>query len=97
MSVCKHIGKDGLCVLHSEIFYKEPCHDGPCKEYESLTNADRIRSMSDNELASWIADIAMCNNCRAKNMDTAKPCKGLYGGCKGNWLDWLKQDAERSD
>lgn len=58
-----------------------------------ITNADRIRTMSDKELAQWIADIAMCNNCRAKNTHTAKPCKGLYDGCKGNWLDWLEQEV----
>lgn len=35
MSVCKHIGKDGICVLHSEPFYKEPCSEGPCKDYKT--------------------------------------------------------------
>lgn len=62
-----------------------------------ITNADRIRAMSDDELAQWIADIAICNNCRAKNMDTAKPCKGLYDGCKGNWLYWLKQEVSDAE
>lgn len=69
-----------------------------CEQYHSKykpTNADKIRKMSDEKLAAWIADIAMCNNCRAKNMDIKKPCKGLYDGCKGNWLDWLKQEVEK--
>ena len=68
-----------------------------CQDFRPMTNADRIRAMSDDELSSWIADIAMCNNCRAKNTDTANPCKGLYVGCKGNWLDWMKQEVERSE
>ncbi len=28
---------DGLCSLHSEQFYKEPCHDGPCMDMVPLT------------------------------------------------------------
>lgn len=61
------------------------------------TNADRVREMSDDELAAWIADIAMCDNCRAKNTDISKPCIGLYDGCKGNWFDWLKQEVQESE
>lgn len=58
------------------------------------TNADRIRSMSDEELAIWMAHKAICTRCPAKNIETANPCKGLYSGCKGNWLDWLRQESE---
>lgn len=87
MSVCKHIGKDGLCLLHSEMFYKEPCHEGPCSEYEPLTNAVRIRAMTDEELADYLYSISFA--CPPVN------CEG--DGCELCWLDWLKQDAERSE
>lgn len=63
---------------------------------ESITKADRIRAMTDEELAdmfeSWIQDCG-CNNV---------PCKGpceenikKYGdkSCLECWLDWLKQEA----
>ena len=56
------------------------------------TNADRIRAMSDEELAIWMSHISVCTWCPAKNIKTANPCKGLYSGCKGNWLDWLRQE-----
>ena len=59
-----------------------------------ITNADKIRAMSDEELAIWTAHISKCTWCPAKKIKTASPCKGLYSGCKGNWLDWLKQEAE---
>lgn len=68
-----------------------------CTEYYPLTNADRIRAMTDEELAIFISDMSRCDGCKAKSLETAHPCKGLYVGCKGNWLDWLKQDAERSE
>lgn len=58
-----------------------------------MTNADKIRSMSNDELAIWMAQRSICTGCPAKNIKTASPCKGLYSGCKGNWLDWLKQDV----
>lgn len=46
------------------------------------TNADRIRAMSDEELAEWLIRI--------------KPfvVNILYQYTKDKWLDWLKQEAE---
>ena len=29
-----------------------------CKHYQAATNADRIRSKSDEELAAWLCDVA---------------------------------------
>lgn len=51
------------------------------------TNADRIRSMSDEELASFID--SETNNC-APHGD----CKKVYDDCKACWLYWLQQPAE---
>lgn len=43
-----------------------------------MTNADRIRAMTDEELAEWIS----CN------------CVGDgYGNEAEDWLDWLKQEV----
>lgn len=89
MSVCKHISKDGLCLLHSEPLYKEPCHEGPCTDYEPLTNGDRIRAMMDEELAGMMIDSIF-----ARCPDGYKGC-GLITTlkCKKCWLKWLKQEA----
>jgi hypothetical protein len=59
-----------------------------------MTNADKIRAMTDEELAIWISHISACTWCPAKNIKTSSPCKGLYFGCKGNWFNWLKQETK---
>ena len=58
-----------------------PKSDGAPKCFEPMTNADKIRQMSDEELAKWIAGYVL----------------GLKGGMfetsVNSWLDWLKQEA----
>ena len=49
----------------------------PITEYK-MTNADRIRVMTDEELAEWMAE---CNAYK-ENADASQ------------WLPWLKQPAE---
>lgn len=92
MNVCKHIRGDGICVLHSEPFYKEPCSEGPCNDYEPLTNADRIRTMTDKELAEYHAE-----KCGCPHDPVVFGCRMATIGCIGCWLDWLKQKVERSE
>ena len=56
-------------------------------EYRTATNADRIRSMTDEELAElfWIrADCELCPNKEPHCSDD----------CKKHWLDWLKEEAK---
>lgn len=81
--ICKHAGTPS---------YKSPCSE--CKgfskyEYEkSKTNSDRIRSMSDYELAKFIDDKCVC--------PPASECPKVCGGdCVDCWLEWLQQPAER--
>ena len=58
----------------------DPDLERDCKYYRAMTNADRIRSMTDEELA----DFMICAAQRG-----GKPTKsGLI-----RWLDWLKQEA----
>ena len=49
-------------------------------EKTPFTNADRIRSMSDEELADWVW-----------GAETAGRAYGPRG--KKAWLDWLRQEA----
>ena len=68
-------------------------HVKSCVQYtegKPKTNADRIRSMSDEELASlfgvWVAD---CDN-------NDVPCKeycSYYKSCGDAWLAWLKDEV----
>lgn len=65
-------------------------------ERKPLTNADRIRAMTDEELAEWIAKHMYCAECMFFNDDNGT-CnyKQRYGkGCNGAMLDWLRQEAE---
>lgn len=52
------------------------------------TNADKIRQMSDIQLAKWVC--AVHGSC-VKFCPMAKDCDGI--DCDGAWLDWLKQEV----
>lgn len=85
MSICKYINNDGLCLLHSDPLYKEPCHEGPCHDYTAMTNVDRIRAMTDRELA-----VLLQNSCCRPDLTD---CPEKIDDCEECWLDWLKQEA----
>lgn len=57
-----------------------------------ITNADRLRSMTDEELAEWIMslidDVADYYNCEKHTPDL--PIE------KHTWLDWLRQEADNA-
>lgn len=51
-----------------------------------MTNSDRIRSMTDEELANLLAHkVDACHNCSNDSVDTCVDC----------WLEWLKKEDER--
>lgn len=52
------------------------------------TNADRIRSMTDEELAMWINDVTT-NALSVLALGSNKQTKTIF-----YWLDWLKQEAK---
>ena len=58
-----------------------------CAYFREMTNADKIRSMSDEELAEAIISIPMC-----VGTDDDKDCE--KDGCKDCFLNWLQQPAE---
>ena len=85
-----------MCGMQKGIAPLESC-DG-CESYHSIrkrTNADRIRAMTDEELAEFITGAAydfverpgMCDVC-----DTA-----TVQHCENCWLDWLKQEATNNE
>lgn len=51
-----------------------------------MTNADRIRSMTDEELADWLS--IYC--CRNKTYDAH--CE-TFGSCEACWLAWLNEEV----
>ena len=57
---------------------------------EPLTNAQKIRSMSDEELAELLDH----------ETDSCAPtgdCEKMSRDCKACWLEWLQQPAEEAD
>ena len=67
-----------------------PVCGAPSTIGKSQTNADRIRSMTDEELALNLVKIADCGECIVKR----KRCEVSDGTCALSWLDWLKQESE---
>ena len=92
MTNCKYLTKNGRCGLKGSYAYRHGCFgEDMCKCREPMTNADRIRAMSDEELAEFI------DRCEMNDIDYAKTfcdlCNGQYE-CDQCRLDWLKQPAE---
>jgi len=62
-----------------------------------ITNADRIRSMTDEELAEFLRPLTECVRCCAWDKEDCYDMRPCYTGekpCKEMWKEWLKQPAE---
>ena len=64
------------------------------KNVGKMTNADRIRAMSDKELAELMRSMMGCDSCG--NMFSFK-CDGSYEHCLSVCLEWLQQSTEEDD
>lgn len=71
------VDENGMCTLNEEDY---SYHSNGREKRK--TNADRIRAMSDTELALWLAAMLGVN-----------PFDGT-GNDYNKWLEWLKQEAE---
>lgn len=77
----------------------DECNRADCPyRTEPTTNADRIRAMSDEELALFVRAIILAEDCPAIGCDCDKcffkdPC---FNGSKwhGKETEWLKQPSE---
>lgn len=78
----------------------DPDLDRECKDYKQATNADRIRAMSDEELAAVLCTADFCNYCDYEREDgtcfyiETSPDGRLFDGCVSAALKYLKQPAE---
>lgn len=61
--------------------YDKGYHDGRMYQFPVMTNADRIRAMTDEELAEFIVQMEV----------QGRDLCGTFG--VKHWLDWLKQEA----
>ena len=86
---CIHEIEYGICEIDYDL-----CHNGLCRIKEPQTNADRIRAMSDEELAEWMATKTSCMKCPV-DLDACYNFE--FSGemsCKEILLDWLKSREE---
>ena len=56
--------------------------DRECDKYDGMTNADRIRNMTDEELAEYFSDLI-------KDTQEHEYCDDV-----SDWLDWLQKEVE---
>ena len=86
---CKYETSNGRCGLKGCYAYRHKCYtEDMCKCNEPPTNADRIRSMNDEELRNWLF-----------NRDCTNIAAFLGHGGMGvmdavQLLEWLQNPAE---
>lgn len=98
--MCVYRTKDGRCKLHSTDGVVSYCVDGPCAD-EVLTNADRIRAMSDEGLADFINRCIsgeeapdFCRRLPECDADLETDTLIPLERCESCLLHWLRQPAE---
>ena len=81
MSDCRLCADFDWCAEHEDcgLFKQKP-----------LTHADRIRAMTDEELAELWWERVDCGECPIH-----KECKMTGQDCKRLAIDWLKQEADK--
>lgn len=83
---------------YRDVYYKAPpcneCNGYQNWESDAMTNADRIRAMSDEELAKFFHD--MIQDCGCNNVPCQQFCKAARN-CELAWLNWLKKEARTND
>lgn len=79
---CTAIKNEPFCNLHKIEIIQSACFDG---EKKSKTNAERIRAMSDEELADFLDSII-----QDWNQGTAQIGDRIID----SWLDWLKEEVK---
>ena len=96
---CIYFDKDGKCRKFSNDVDLSYCVMGPCPE-QKPSNADRIRAMSDEELAVFLDGFSSnCIDCRdAEGKNTNCPISCIEDGryCRpADIIKWLRQPARR--
>ena len=63
------------------------------EQKKSQTSADRIRAMSDEELAEWLDNVCKSSYDEGYTKETDEPLMSPYPSTASEWLDWLKQEV----
>ncbi len=92
MNGCIYRTKDDECDLYAEGGkYTAYCDMDNCKG-RKMSNADRIRGMTDEELDKFLGEV---------QWDVANYCGGItqkqeypFPEQRGAWLNWLREEAK---
>lgn len=91
MDGCIYRTKDGECDLYAEGGkYKAFCDMDGC-DGRKMSNADRIKAMSDEELAEWIVAIIAQETIYAANK---VPTPDYALEMRQRWFEWFRQECE---
>ena len=85
---CVYCTEDGYCKKYSDEEVTSWCVQSPCKD-EKPSNADRIRAMTDEELAELWWERVDCGECPVH-----RDCKMTGQDCKKLALGWLQEEAK---
>lgn len=80
-------GKEAITEICTKCRYI--CGEPTKWKAKPMTNADRIRYMSDEELCKFLGEYKFCDICE----EGCDSCT-YNGDCDKRLLDWLKQPAE---
>ena len=58
------------------------------------TNADRIRSMTDEELAEWLDNVCESAYDEGYTKETDEPLMSPYPSTASEWITWLRQESK---
>ena len=95
---CIYFEKDGKCRKFSDDTVISYCVMGPCPE-QKLSNADRIRAMSDEELAVFL-DGFTCNCIDCRDNDGKNESCPIYNRQRCRYcepkdiMDWLQSPTK---
>ena len=78
------------CPMQYNAVDPENCNAVDVCQYATppITMADKIRAMSDEELAKTFSELADCFDCPAYEQ-----CDDARGNCVGAWLAYLKSEV----
>lgn len=89
---CNECSNANICLDHIEILGLGGCTSG-IPDRKVITNADRIRYMSDEELAEFL-DIIEQDGISSQCANLPCDCCYEKTECSKCWKDWLKSKAE---
>ena len=79
---CANVGECGVTKIGCAFY----------RSRENITEADRIRGMTDEELADWLLGASGCGPEWDHEYCRSRPHCGV--NC---WLDWLRKPVEKED